>query len=62
MKMGNEKKDTRKRKIVDFWKLLGIPFEHDSSYYWQAVLDIGRGCLIKTAAKENNLGSSFEQA
>lgn len=28
----------------------------------QAVLDIGRGCLIKTAAKENNLGSSFEQA
>lgn len=28
----------------------------------QALLDIGRGNLIKTAAMENNLGSSFEQA
>lgn len=34
--MGNEKKDVGKRRIVDFGKCFGIPFECDSSYYQQS--------------------------
>lgn len=34
--MGNEKKDVGKRRIVDFGKLFGIPFECDRSYYQQS--------------------------
>lgn len=59
--MGNEKKDTGAKE--ELWA-----FESYLEYHLsmiaaitdsQAVLDIGKGCLIKTAAKENNLGSSF---